>query len=364
MTHLPSPSRLNDLIALAQETSSEKRRALLHEVTDLFFSEAASSSVRDVALFDDVLLSLAREMEEQVRSDLALRMAHSHHAPVGLVNYLSRDVIFVAEPILANSPVLTQEDLLAVVNSCEQDHLRAVSRRQDLNEAVSGVIVERGDDQTLDVLLRNASAPLSRASAEAVIDRAMLNPDLHEAVVQRRNLPIDLLNEMYFVVEARMREMILSRNSELDPADVNAALESTRKRLAIRDGALPADLSDAEAYVCDLVERGAVTPQALVAMLRHGERTRFVVALAELTGIDFNTARGIIERREPDGLAIICRASDFGLPMFLTFVALIGDQAGGMEAARQYAPLYNQLSRETAQRTMRFWRVRRDTGDV
>ena len=364
MSHLQTHSRLSELVTLAREPSSAKRRELLRDVTDLFFSSAASSTARDLALFDDVILSLAREMEVQVRTDLAHRMAHSHHAPVGLVNFLSRDVISVAEPVLASSPVLTSDDLLAIVASEGQDHLRAVSRRQDLSENVAGVIVERGDDQTLDVLLRNPNAPLSRSSAEAVVDRATRNPDLHEAVVLRRNLPIDLLNEMYFVVEARMREMILTRNAGLDPEDVTAALESSRKRLATRDGALPADLADAETYVLDLKARGAITPAALIAMLRHGERTRFIVALAELTDIDFNTARSIVERGQLDALAIICRAADFGLPMFLTFVVLVLDNGRGMQAAQEYAPLYSELPQEVAQRTLRFWKVRRDTGDV
>ena len=51
-------------------------------------------------------------------------------------------------------------------------------------------------------------------------------------------MPLDLLNEMYFVVEARLRDQILARNSELDPADLDAALARGRKSVAARDGAL------------------------------------------------------------------------------------------------------------------------------
>ena len=364
MSQLQSPSRLSDLIALAREPSSAKRRELLRDITDLFFASAATSSARDIALFDDVLLSLAREMEVEVRTDLADRMAQSQHAPAGLVNYFSRDEISVAAPILAQSPVLTPEDLLAIVASEGQDHLRAVCQRKDLSENLSGLIIERGDDQTLDALLRNPIAPLSRTSAETVIDRATRNPDLHQAVVLRRNLPVDLLNEMYFVVEARIRQLILARNAELSPEDVTAALETARKRVAARDGALPADLASAEVYVRDLKARGSISPAILVSMLRHGERTRFVVALADLTDIDFNTARSIVERGQLDALAVICRAADFGLPMFLTFVVLILDNGAGMEAAQAYGPLYSELPRDVAQRTLRFWKVRRDSGDV
>jgi uncharacterized protein (DUF2336 family) len=107
-----------------------------------------------------------------------------------------------------------------------QERLRAVSSRPSVSEALSSVIVERGDDETLGALLRNDGARLSRASSEAAVDRARANPALHEAVVNRASLPPDLLNEMYFVVEARLRQQILEQNAKLDPALLENALEA------------------------------------------------------------------------------------------------------------------------------------------
>ncbi|HEX3407658.1 MAG TPA: hypothetical protein VHS81_10510, partial [Caulobacteraceae bacterium] len=65
-------SKLNDLIALAQEPSSEKRRVLLRELTDLFFANPEHRA-GEMALFDDVLTQLADEMEAAVRAELADR---------------------------------------------------------------------------------------------------------------------------------------------------------------------------------------------------------------------------------------------------------------------------------------------------
>jgi len=51
-------------------------------------------------------------------------------------------------------------------------------------------------------------------------------------------------------------------------------------------------------------------------------------ALAELAGIDFHTARVILERRELDALAIVCKAADFERSLFLTFAVLVLDRDG------------------------------------
>ncbi len=155
-------TKLDELIALAQEPSSERRRELLREVTDLFFSASGPHGPDELVLFDDVLSALADEMEQEVRVELSERISGSAQGPVRLVARLARDeAIAVAAPALA-SPSLSEGDLLEVARTQGQDHLRIISGRADLTESVSDVVVDRADDETLGVLLRNPEAPLSR----------------------------------------------------------------------------------------------------------------------------------------------------------------------------------------------------------
>src|SRR5579871_1450296 len=359
-------SKLQDLIDLAKEPSSEKRRELLRGVTDLFFADPDHHAGGELALFDDVLTQLTGEMEDAVRAELATRMAPVATPPLRLVRNLAADsAIEVAQPLLEGSEALTDDDLMRVAKAQGQAHLQAISRRPSVPEAVSEVIVERGDDETLGVLLGNEGAALSRHAHEAAVDRAEANPGLHEAVVNRRSLPVDLLNEMYFVVEGKLREKILERNAEVDPEALEAALAAGRKRVATRDGALPPDYAAAEREVRSLVARKALTPKALASMLRNRESTKFMVALAELAGIDFHTARVILERRELDALAIVCKAADFERSLFLTFAVLVLDRdTDPMGRAKEYGQLYTDLPRESAQRTLRFWRMRRTSPEM
>ncbi len=359
-------TKLHDLIELAQEPSSEKRRELLRGVTDLFFTTDEPHAMGELGLFDDVMTQLAGEMEEAVKVELAQRMAAAPAPPRQLIRNLARDEsIAVARTVLEGSQALTEDDLLAVARTRGQDHLRAISQRPTVSMAVSEAIVERGDDATVGVLVRNQGAEMSRETHEMVVDRAVDNPDLHEAVVSHRNLPADLLNEMYFVVEARLRDQILARNAELDPEALDAALAAGRKQLATRDGALPPDFAAAEAQIRQLKSKNAITPALLAGYLRGREITKFLVALCELANIDFHSARRILERREMDALSIVCKAAGFDRSLFLTFAVLILDRDdNAMGRAREYGELYDALQRETAQRTIRFWQMRRRTGDV
>ena len=356
-------TRLAELIALAREPSSDRRRELLREVTDLFFDASPDAHGAAMGLFDEVMSALAADMEAEVRAELAVRLAPARVSPPSVTAALANDEIAVALPLLTHGRGLAEADLLAIVRTRSQAHLQAVSSRGDLSFALADEIVERGDDATLGVLLDNDRAPLSRTASETVVDRSAGKPDLQRRVVDRHDIPVDLLNEMYFQVEARLRHKILTRIEAVDPAELDAALDAGRKRVATRDGALPPDYAAAEAHVRALLKRGSVQPATLAAFLRAGERTRFLIALCEMADVDFHTARRIVEKQELDGLAIICKAADFDRALFLTFTVLILDPGQGMARAADYGRLYADLPREAALRAMRFWRMRRTSGD-
>jgi uncharacterized protein (DUF2336 family) len=87
--------------------------------------------------------------------------------------------------------------------------------------------------------------------------------------------------------------------------------------------------------------------------------------MAKLADIDFHTAARILERRDLDALAIVCRAAKLEPRLFLTFAVLIQEKdANAIGRAREYGALYDAVTSEAAMRTIRFWRIRRRSGDV
>lgn len=360
MTDSILASRLPELVNLAKQSDSSARRTLLRELTDSFFGGTEIKPI-EKDLYGAVLGDLTRAMEVEVRSEIARRFADSPNAPRSLMLQMASDEISVATPVLSHSPVLQDSDLINVIRSgSSQEHIRAVSARPNINEAVTDAIVEHGDDNTLHALLSNETAKISREASETIVDRAKLNPDLHEATVNRTNLPVDLLNEMYFVVEERLRSKILEENSRLSPEELDAALSISRTRVATDHGTLPPDYAESLAYVEELRSAGQLTPQVLARFLRSGSRSSFLIALSQLADIDYHTAQNIIEKRELDALAVVCRAADLDKALFLTYaVVLLNSESNAMGKARSYATMYSQLDVENARRTLRFWKTRR-----
>ena len=86
------------------------------------------------------------------------------------------------------------------------------------------------------------------------------------------------------------------------------------------------------------------------------------MACAEMMDVDFATARRISQGRSVDALAIACRAHGMDRDMFVA-VAMLRPVTGKRETADPYtlAQIYEALPEDTAQRAMRFWKVRNST---
>ncbi len=351
--------RFARLMDLAHAKDGEQRRVLLREVTDLFFETSDTRSHSESDLFGQVLQLVAAEMQDGVLAELAERFADAPDAPLGLMRDLANHSISVAGPVLKRSKALDDSALLQIVKYQSQGHIHAVAQRESVSEALSEAIVQFGDDNALGALIRNDGARLSRGSMEVAVDRARRNVALHEAVVRRGDLPLDLLNEMYFVVESRLRAEILTRNDSVDPAALDAALARTRDRMRKTADQLSDEARKAIAFVRHKKQTNELNARLVIGLYREGKRQHFLHGLSELIHLDVETTADLIDRKDIDGLAMACRAAEIERPLFVTLAVLAcgGDEA--MARAEEFGRLYSAVPVQAAQRAMRFFKVRK-----
>lgn len=353
-----SQARFAKLMDLARTSDSAMRHELLREVTDLFFATSATRNERESALFDEILQLVAAEMQDEVLAELSERFADAEDAPIGLMRDLANHSFEVSNSVLRRSRVLDEQTLLNVVNYQSQDHIRAVAERASVSETLSDAIVQLGNDEALDALIRNDGAKISRPSMEHAVDRARKSSFLHEGVVRRRDVPLDLLNEIYFVAEARLRDKILARNATVDPATLDAALSKARHRMHGSAAGMDAETKSAIAFIRSKKESGELSARLLISLYREAKQAHFVIGLAELTDIDAGTVSDLVERKDIDGLAMICRAAGIERPLFVTLAVLTCGGDDALNRAEEFGRMYNQVPVEAAQRALRFFKVR------
>lgn len=349
---------LAQLVDLARERSSSKRRELLRRMTDLFVAAPESYGEREADQFGDIVTQLAHEMEMEVRRTLAHRLAKIPNAPRNVMLDLANDEIEVAEPVLASSLALTEQDLVALARLKSQAHLRVMAQRPLLSETVSDALADRGDDDVLATLAANEGAMLSRPALEKMTDRAQRAEVLHEPLVRRAGLPLDLLNALFFTVSSSLKREIAKRMSDVDPTLVEQAIRDTEKRLQHCAVAGDPEQLSAEAYVAKLARSGPVTESLLVSLVRQKRHAETAMVFARLSGLDLSTARRVLDDPHAEALAIACRACRFARQTFSTLTLERNGVMRPASEARELLDLYGKLSVDAADRVMRFWRLR------
>jgi uncharacterized protein (DUF2336 family) len=346
------------LLDLAKEGSSEKRRELLRQITDVFLADPPDRSDRESQLFDEIVVVVAADLETQVRVELAKKVALSNAPVHRTARRLAMDVIEVARPVIEHSKSLTEGDILDVIQQKSQDHMLAVTKRPDIGENVSSALVAKGEDRVVASLLENRTARMDRKTFEAVADRAQINPTLHAPFVRNQHVPLDLLNNVYLKVEGGLRREIMRKFHGVSPAELEAALEASRNHLSAAYGALPGDYQAAKEHVEALEKRGALKPPLLVQLLRENRRTGFYIAFSTLVDIEFDLTRRLVEAKDIDALAMLCRGAGFDRGLFVTISLLVVDEGGGLSKTEEYGKIYEQVPVAAAQRALRFWKVR------
>lgn len=349
---------LEELIALAREPSGKTRHVLLKRLTDLFLSDPSAHSDSETSLFGDVMGAIAFKLEERVRQELALNLSNIEGAPPELVRSLAEDVIEVARPLLEDSVALLHKDLVEIAETKGQEHLRAIVKRDELDEELTAVIAKRGEDDVVAKLIKHPGARLSRPTLKHVVTRAKTSKVLQEPLATRGDLPNDLLAELFAVVSDEIRRKIISANSDEVVGDLHAAI--AYMKTSIR----PAGPSQAELYIDRIAQNGTLSERKILQLLGQGALPEFIAGLARLMLVETEAVRRALSDQTGKGLAILCKAG--GLKR-ATFRHIAGSprlfHKRGAEELSRIVSLYDRLDDAEAQRVMRFWRERKEEAD-
>ncbi len=355
-------THLRDLIDLAKEPSSDRRRELLRNVTDLFLEDPGIYTGTETAHFSDIMGTVARSLETNVRADLSRRLATVAEAPRDLVAQLANDEISVAAPILENSLALSEDDLLEIIGQCSNAHRTVVAGRSDVNEVISDALVNHGDDEVVNALIQNDQAKIGQQTILKVVDRASSSEMLQGSLVDRKDLPPDVLHDMFWVVSTKLRSRILERSADLDPEIVDRVLAQTERKIMKDANRRTEERSRAQQFIDRKVELRELSETLLVNLVRANRLDELVCGFARLAKIDEETAERILKDPTGEGLAIACKATRLDRATFST-LAVIGAQSKrrSVKDTRELFDIYDQIPQDMAQRAMRFWRVRRET---
>ena len=348
------------LLRLARDKSVAGRKVLAEAVSDMFLGNVRVLTDRERSLMFDILRRIVHDVELQVRRIIGEHLAGLPDTPRDLAVRLANDDLEVAYPMLTQSGVLQDEDLIEVVRHRTLEHQLAIAIRENVSREVSDALVSTGRESVIRTLLENPSARISDATMDYLVEQSRRVDTFQEPILKRKELTAELAKRMFMWVSAALRQYILD-NHDMEPAAVDDLLEKT----ALQAIGPPPDANGPApktvTLAVELTERDMVTPELLVSVLQDGEVSLFVAMFRQLTGLREDLVMRILFEPGGEGLAIACKAVGIGKAFFTSIFAL--SRKARPEARktlrrvlRKVLKLYDRMTEEGARDVLRRWR--------
>lgn len=299
-----TPAQADEILSKDKEPSV--RQALGAKIA-CRFSSSSSSEENGHAAGIAILEHLIADEEVRVRRVIAEELKAMDNVPLHIIQKLARDVDeHVHTPILNFSPVLEDEDLIAIIeDTATTSQLKAIADRRVVSEPLAECIIETADVQAITHLLLNTNAQIRENTLDQLIGDARDVPEWHEPLVLRPLLPSAAIRKIADFVAGSLLETLSKRN-DLDD-DLRADLEyRVLKRLAIddcpHDDATPQELEKLESELRNLHAMGELNEGHIGEFLDKNDRNAMIVSLAILADLSVFVSRRIFVSQSPKAL--------------------------------------------------------------
>lgn len=354
---------VTDIEQAIRNGSRDKRVDSLRKVTALFLSSAEQFSDKQIDVFDTVLLRLIERIETHALAELSLNLAPVSSAPNEVIQQLARnDEIAVAGPVLKQSMRLSTNDLVEIAREKSQDHLLAITNRKNLEMSVTDILIERGHGEVLGSLIKNKTAQISKEGFSSLLSKASESESLLAQIARRLNIPLERFRELLARATEAVREKLRALMQPEAQQHIEQVLARATEEVVVQTA--KRDFAAAEKRVAELQKAGKFNEQALAGFLREKKYDDVVASIAVVTRLPADTIDGLMHAERGDGLLIPCKTMSLTWP---TVKGILQGRPswrvmseGELEKTRND---YIQLSRDTAERIIRFWRVRATVGE-
>src|ERR1043166_2058665 len=359
----PTRSIIDEIEDALSMQPAAKRDEALWRITDLFAAGASRYAEEHVGLFDDVIGRLAATIEADARAKLARRLAPIANAPAKVSRKLAADAdIAVAEPLLRQSERLDDHDLLRTAAKHGQQHLLAIAQRRALSEAVTEVLVVRGDREVVRSVAQNQGARFSSAGFRALVARSSGDEELAVHVGTRHDLPRQHLLKLIEAASSTVRQKLAAADPETAAtvreglAEIDAGLRAATRRAST-------DYASARAEVEAMHGAALLDEKQVCAFADMGQFEHTAVAISLLTEAPIDVVERAMLDDNPDMAVILAKVADFSWSTTHCILVRASGRAMSPQDIDRAFSGFSRLKATTARSIIAFHDARRRAGE-
>jgi len=271
-----------DIRMLVKGVAEEDRAQAAHKLCRCIDEDELTADERTYA--EEIMRIMAADAATLVRRALSVALKNSPRLPHDVAVKLAEDVDAVALPVILNSPVLSDADLIQIVSACPLQKQLAVASRERLSTLVTGAIAEKAPAEVVMRALANDNAAFDQHGLEVSLERFEGVSAITETMVRRNVLPVAVVEKLVSIVTGELFDHLVN-NHELPP---NLAIEialGARERATLDIIEQAGRQRDLQTFAHQLNMHGRLTPSLLMRALCMGHMEFVEHAMAALAGL-------------------------------------------------------------------------------
>lgn len=241
---------------------------------------------------EGAMILLLDDRSPEVRKAMAASLCTNRNVPSIIINALAQDHLDISAPVLAYSPLLSDNNLIDLIADGKLGHRFIVAQREHISPAVCAALVEIGEEEVVLELLQNCGAEIARISLARITERFGQMGQIRSELLDRDDLP------------AQIRYDLVEQLSQVFANDrlLSALIGKERVGYVTKDACAQAALSvvegtsddDMEALIEHLRLSGKITSAFLMNVLSAGNVDFFATVISKLSGKGSSRIRAIL----------------------------------------------------------------------
>jgi hypothetical protein len=344
--------------ALQGENNHSERDQLFRNMAQLFSFVSNQCDDEQVRQYDEVLCQLAELVEVEARVHVAKLLAPLERAPGTVVVKLANDDIEVARPLLEFSTVLSDDDLIDIVNRHGEAHSEVIAGRINVPERVGEAIIERGDSSSVLRLVSNTTAELPTATLHKLVERAQTDPKLADRLRERTEIDWASLRGQIDAASGKVLETLSNMDGAVDPVAAGKINAVVYNRMRNRAGFSATEWRLAYNQVKALSDRKQLDERALARFARFGYGHHAAAALTVMLRVQPEVFVKWLAGQDYVAITVALRATDLPPELFGSIVGILPWRDLPTEAdKRNVLARFEAISRDEAQGIFELWRA-------
>ena len=297
---------------------------------------------------ETALTAMLDDPSPMVRRALSEGLAAAPDVPHHVILTLAADGSDVAEPVLANSPLLLDSDLVDAAALGDGRAQAAIASRPYLSLPVAGALAEIASPDALAVLAANPTAEIGEASLFRIVERHGNDGPLREALLARDDLPVAVRQAVSVALARSLGDFVTACGWLSAQRSERVGRESCERAAVVLSAG--SDSEETVRLVAHLRETSQLTPGLMLRALLSGQGDFVEAAFADLSGLPAARVRGILRDASGSGFAALYGRA--GLPVSLR-AAFGAGLVALSERGTEHGPEMARLSRHHVRRTLR-----------